>query len=562
MLAPPVFEDDEEKTRAVRLLNAVLWALLVMILLIGPVLIVFDTTSGRLLTAAVSLVVILVDAGLIRLMHRGHVRPASGGIATLLLVVVTFSLYGWSGIRSPAVAGYVIVILLAGLLLGGWGISVFVTLSLLSAIGVFLVELNGGILLPIEAEPDFGAPIIFATVLGVAAVLVAFALRDVTDALKRAHENEHMLAESLQDLQTSRAELEARTRDLERRSVQLQTAAEIARDATTARDLGDLLSRTTNLIQSRFDYYYVGIFLVEEVDIGSERARAQDLYAVLHAATGEAGQQLLEQSYRLRVGGISMVGIVTATGQPRIAQDISSDAMRYENPLLPETRSEVALPLQVGGRVIGALDVQSREPAAFDSDEVTILQTMADQLAVAIQNTRLLGQMRQTVRELEMASGRYTRESWRETIEGAERTLGYRYLKSGVEPIAGRPSLGDVLEDRYTATVPIRFRDAVIGTFTLRSTGDAIPEEARLLVQGVAERLTLALENARLLEETRQRAAWEQTLSEMTARFTRSLDTDTLLRTAVRELGQLLQMDEIAIHIGAPGAPVQVDEPS
>jgi GAF domain-containing protein len=303
----------------------------------------------------------------------------------------------------------------------------------------------------------------------------------------------------------------------------------------------------------------VGIFLVEET--GAERARTQDVYAVLHAATGEVGQQLMEQGHRLRVGGISMVGIVTATGQPRIAQDISSDAMSYENPLPPETRAEMALPLQVGGHIIGALDVQSREPTAFGSDEVTILQTMADQMAVAIQNTQLLSQMRQTVRELEMASGRYTQESWRETVASSGRMLGYRYLKSGVEPIVDQPPPDGTLEDGHTATVPIRFRDAVIGTFSLRSTGDDISDEALLLVQGVAERLTLALENARLLEETRQRAAWEQTLSEMTARFTRSLDTDTLLRTAVRELGQLLQMDEIAIHIGAPGAPVQVDEP-
>jgi GAF domain-containing protein len=414
-------------------------------------------------------------------------------------------------------------------------------------------------MIPFKPGPDMVSPIILLTIFVMDTVLVTFALRDLTTALRRARSDERALAENLSELEISRTALVTRTRDLERRSVQLQTAAEIARDATTARDLGELLNRAASLIHSRFNYYYVGIFLIEEV--GAGRARTQDVYAVLRAATGEAGEQLLEQGHRLQVGGISMVGIATATGQPRIAQDISSDAMRFENPLLPETRAEMALPLQVGGRVIGALDVQSREPAAFGSDEVTILQTMADQLAVAIQNTQLLNQMRQTVRELEMVSGRYTRESWRETIEDAGRMLGYRYLKSGIEPIIERPSSGNTPEDEYTAIVPIRFRDAVIGTFNLRSSEDDISEEALLLVQGVAERLTLALENARLLEETRQRAAWEQTLSEMTARFTRSLDTDTLLRTAVRELGQLLQMDEIAIHIGAPGAPVQADEP-
>ncbi len=195
-------------------------------------------------------------------------------------------------------------------------------------------------------------------------------------------------------LQASHVELERRvaerTADLHRRAIQLQAAAEVARDATGARELGSLLNRAVNLIQNRFGFYHAGIFLVDE----------RGEYAVLRAATGEAGRQMLERGHKLKVGEVGIVGYVTDTSQPRIALDVGTDAVHFKNPLLPETRSELALPLKVGARVIGALDVQSRQAAAFDEDDVTVLQTMADQLAMAIENARLLHAMQQALREL------------------------------------------------------------------------------------------------------------------------------------------------------------------
>jgi GAF domain-containing protein len=292
----------------------------------------------------------------------------------------------------------------------------------------------------------------------------------------------------------------------------------------------------------------------------------------LRAATGEAGRQLLEQGHKLRVGKSGIVGYVVATGEPRIALDVGVDAVHFRNPLLPETRSEMALPLRVGRQVIGALDVQSREEAAFDDEDISILQTIADQLAVAIENARLLQETRQAIHELEIASRRYTQESWQ---TDAEQALGYRYRRTDIELTAEQPpearqawltgesvvvtaqSPGDGGEDAINAaSIPIKLRGQVIGVLNLRSSKENISARTIAQIEEVADRLAMALENARLLEETERRARREQLLGEMTARFTQSLDMDTLLRAAVRELGQLPNVAEASVHVGAFGEPV------
>jgi PAS domain S-box-containing protein len=175
-----------------------------------------------------------------------------------------------------------------------------------------------------------------------------------------------------------------------RRAVQLATAAEVSRDATSILDVGQLLTRTVELIQDRFDLYYAGIFLMDETG----------QYAVLQAGAGETGQQMLERSHKLKVGGTSMVGQCVASAQARIALDVGEEATRFDNPMLPETRSEMALPLISRGQVIGAMTIQSDRPVAFSQEDVTALQTLADQLANAIENARLYEETRRTAQEI------------------------------------------------------------------------------------------------------------------------------------------------------------------
>jgi len=201
--------------------------------------------------------------------------------------------------------------------------------------------------------------------------LVLALCRDVTERKRAEEERERLLA------------------DLESRAVQLQTAAAVSQSASSILDLDELLPTTTELIRSRFNLYYVGIFLVD----------AAGQYAVLRAGSGEAGRLMVERSHRLAVGGASMIGGCVANHKARIALDVGEEAVRFDNPALPETRSELALPLISRGQTLGAMTVQSAREAAFSEVDIAVLQTMADQVANAIANARLYEQAQAALAE-------------------------------------------------------------------------------------------------------------------------------------------------------------------
>ena len=339
--------------------------------------------------------------------------------------------------------------------------------------------------------------------------------------------------------------VQERTRDLERRSSQIQVAAEISRDATSAHRLEILLNRAVELVRERFGYYHAGIFLLD----------AKGEYAVLQAATGEAGKAMLEANHKLKVGEVGIVGYVTAAGRPRISLDVGADAVHFKNPYLPDTRSEMALPLKVGLNVIGALDVQSEKPTAFDQDDITILQVMADQLAVAIENARLLEEAQENLQQLQALYGLYNKEAWHR-LESANNVIGFQYDSAGITPILKSTAIhsegSSPALNSPEISMPLEVRGQVIGTLDIWHEPDAWTEEETTIVKAVAERVSQAMESARLFEETQARVAREQTLNQLVASFTHSLDFDTLLRTAVREMGRLPNVSEISIHVGPP----------
>ncbi len=349
--------------------------------------------------------------------------------------------------------------------------------------------------------------------------------------------------------------------DMERRAAQLQVASEVARDTASIRQLSDLLNRVVNLICDRFGYDHAVIFLLDE----------QSQYAVLAAATGEVGARILARGYKLEVGEQGIVGEAIRSGQPQIVLGDRATAARVnamdDASLWPEAHSEVVLPLVFGGRVIGALDVQSQRAAAFDEQDVVSLHMLADQLAVAIENARLFEQMQQTVRELEVASGRYTREAWREVEQ-----VGYRYRQLNIEPSveqsveaqearkSGQSVLADSLTRQLsdpesgeavtsTLAVPIKLRNEVVGVLDLRFAGTSAPPEMVSLVEEVANRLALSLESARLLQETQRRAAYQQQLGEVTSRIYETLDIETVLKTAVQQIRQAMGLPEVVIQL-------------
>jgi GAF domain-containing protein/HAMP domain-containing protein len=375
------------------------------------------------------------------------------------------------------------------------------------------------------------------------------------DELAQVAQSFNMMASRLQEtVDTLEERVAERTVALARRSVQLEASAQIAQEAAAILDVDRLMNATVRLISERFRFYHAGIFLLDE----------RGAYAVLQAASSEGGQRMLAKGHQLKIGEVGIVGYAAGIGKPRIALDVGADAVFFDNPDLPDTRSEMALPLVVGERVIGVLDVQSTEEAAFSDEDVATLQTMADQVALAIEHARVLEESQRALRELEAIYGQRVHEAWGE--RAARQSMGYRYTGLGVKPVPDLvlAEMGSTPLERWPVVLqeadgrrlvaPIRLRGQTLGSVVLRQDAEGEPwsEDDVALVEELVTQVGLALENARLLEETRRRAEWEQSLSQLTARFSRSLDLDTMLQTAVRELGQLPNVAEVSVHVGVP----------
>jgi GAF domain-containing protein/HAMP domain-containing protein len=369
-----------------------------------------------------------------------------------------------------------------------------------------------------------------------------------------------LLASAFQDmaerLHEVFAELEKRvserTQDLERRSNQVQVAAEVARDAATSQELDVLLNRAVNLVRDRFGFYHAGIFLLDD-------ARE---YAVLRSATGEGGQAMLERGHRLKVGQEGIVGYVSGTGEPRISLDVGSDAVHFKNPILPETRSEMGLPLRAGDTIIGVLDVQSKQAAAFDQDDITILQIMADQLAVAIQYARLLYEAQENLQQMQMLYGLYNQDAW-ETLKNTRNVAGYQIDSSGLRaipmPINGDPGKREVPFDPPPISLPLEVRGRKIGVLEVWPEQEEVTSEEAAFIEAISERISLALESARIFEETRSLAFREETLNQIISRFNQSLDFNTLVESALSQLWQMPNVSEVSIYVG-PSEALTPDE--
>jgi GAF domain-containing protein len=341
-------------------------------------------------------------------------------------------------------------------------------------------------------------------------------------------------------LQAVRTQLE---QHVEKQIVELKTAAQVAREAAAIHDLKLLLDQAVRLISERFGFYHCGIFLTNE----------NGSMATLQAANSEGGQRMLARGHQLAVGKIGIVGKVAATGEPRIALDVELDTTYFSNPDLPNTRSEMALPLKIRDQVIGVLDVQSEKVDAFNTEDLEIMQLMADQIALAIDNARLLQKGQQSLRETESLLNALTRMAWRERLE--DRRFVYVFTPAGVKPAENpAPSLSAV--DGFLLEVPIRLREQQFGLLQLRRDQDHGPwtEKEKSLVEEIVSQLSLSLENARLLERVERQAYKERMVSRISGKVQGSLELDTVMKNAAQEIGRALKASKVQIRIKPPGA--------
>ncbi|MBE9507002.1 MAG: GAF domain-containing protein, partial [Chloroflexi bacterium] len=315
------------------------------------------------------------------------------------------------------------------------------------------------------------------------------------------------------------------------------------------------MQQVVNLIRERLDLSQASLFRIDE----SEQR------AVLAASTGEVGHQMLRRGYWVEVGGTSAVGWCTANAQVSIAMDVSEEDTRSDDLLLPETRSNIALPLLSHGRVIGALDVQATKREAFSQEEIALLQTIADQLAVAIDNAQLFAETQARLEELEAVQRTYVRDQWSKFMR-AQATPLYERTRPDVIPLADTAPLGGFGElsraieqamtqqevvvqsemgdgaEQAALVAPLRLRGEIIGTLGLHETerGRRWTDDEVALIDTIATQMALAVENARLFEEAQQRAGEQEELARIAALAGSTLDLDELLARLVEGAVQLL----------------------
>jgi GAF domain-containing protein len=367
---------------------------------------------------------------------------------------------------------------------------------------------------------------------------------------------EEQVAQRTQELERVAGERQQALLRVQQHVAYLQIAAEVARSVAAIRDTDQLLSETARLIAEHFGFYHVGIFLTDEADE----------YAVLQAASSEGGRQMLARGYRLRVGEAGTVGHVAATGRPRVALDVGEGAISFNSTDLPWTRSEMAAPLRVHKRVIGVLDVQSTESAAFTEESLAVLQTIADQLAVGLENSRLFAETQAALQEMEATHRRYLQQAWTEYLQTREKTvyesdrpdaapLGNTTLPEIEQAVERQSAVAltgdDTAEGRSALVTPVALRGEVIGVLGIHDEDGTRQWSADeiALAEGIAERMALAADNLRLLDETQRRAAREQLIGQIASRIREALNMDTVLQTAVREIGQAFKLHDVTIQL-------------
>lgn len=373
---------------------------------------------------------------------------------------------------------------------------------------------------------------------------------------KSIYEMGHQLRDAIENLE---GQVRARTKDLVRRTSQLEAVTFIAREVARVKHPDTLMRNAVELIRDRFGFYHVGIFLVDETGE----------YAHLVAATGEIGQTLIENKHQLKVGETSIVGTVTATGYPRIVQNVGEYQVYFKNPLLPDTRSEMTIPLRAGDHIIGALDIQSTQESAFDEEDIGIMSVLADQLASAIENARLVERLENANKEMmalyEIQKGQNP-QLWTEN-----EVLAYEYDRFHIRPIdnqipdtvrerllSGQTVALDVSQakqikgvSRALLLVPLMLRGQALGAIGLESSAPdhQWTSEEITTVESIATQAAVSLENARLLEEAQQRVFQEKAVSDITASVSSSMKIESVLRTTAQELSRLLQDAEVLIQL-------------
>lgn len=564
LLSPPVFE-DEEKNRVAALLNGILRATIGF----GSVYtVVAPFMLGQYFSAALTAAVVASAIVSRQLLLRGFIRSASVVLLVVLDIILILSIYVSGGIFGASYFSLVLTVVVAGVLLGGRGAFYFAVTN--TTIGLAVTAYQGALpdpLIPQNPVTYFSSLIVY--LFFIAALLNTSArgfdrllviLRKAQEDLTRKNAELENLTASLESTVKDRtAELDAANSRNEKRAKQFEAVARVSRVISQEHSLETLLPQVTELIKEHFGFYHIGVFLL---DANSE-------YAALIASNSPGGQRMLARSHKLKVGQTGIVGYVAGTGLPRIALDTGADAIFFNNPDLPDTHSELALPLlRKGNEVIGVLDVQSEEANAFSQEDVRTLSTLADQVSIAIENSRLFEEQERILRETQRLYSGDLRAGWARFTRSMNlagirrRNLKTSFISTPIDLPGANEAMRSGSAFVRTGegavsilTLPIKLREETVGVLNVQADGSQTWSEDELdILSAIVGRAALSIENARLLEESRRIAEREHVISDISAKIGSGTDIENILKAAVQELGAHISGAQVTVEIGDGGS--------
>ncbi len=547
-IIPQSYVNEEEKQSELRFLRAIL-----IVTIVGVVAITLSdgVMGGRwyLVYALTPLALLLVGTTI--LLARGIIQPAKFLVPVSIFAVLVYTITVGGGIHDIAMVAFASLLVISALTLGRNAALIFGALTSIYVFILGLLEINQVITNEGSFITTIDELVLYSILILLTATLLRILISRLNDSITSARNNEQAQIHANTELRNLQATLEQRVEERttelieanqrnEQRAAQFSAIAQIGRIISSVQDPETLLPKVTGLISDQLSFYHVGIFLNDD----------ENRFAILQASNSEGGQRMLKRGHRLEIGKMGIVGYVANTGAPRIALDTGTDAIFFDNPDLPATRSEMALPLKVGSRIIGVLDVQSIEANAFHQEDIETLSVLADQLSIAIENTRLFEETRRALNTAQETYQRYFGQSWNQFI----RQAGYKaYLfdKGKVTPLDKTKG-----KSGFSATnslsIPLMVRGQVIGVLDIKPEVNdrQLSENEISLAKAAAERAALALENARLLNDAQRRASREQTIGEISAKLGTASQVEAIMRTAVEELGrQIPGASDVSIKI-------------
>ncbi len=548
------FNDEEDNDPSfIRLTRNILGFVLFVNIALLPLVTGIAGETSRNPRALITLsITLILEAISYYYVLRGKIRMAKVVVPLALIAAVVVISLTSNGLKNASIAGLPIILVISAILLGKRSIYFVPPITVAAALLIAYFDLNGRIAyVPVGLDDAIVLPILLIGCAGIIQLLTS-RLNDSVQRARKSEEMQRLENLELEDLRASLEkrvnqrtfELDAANHNNEKRAKQFEAIAQVTRTISSIQNLDTILPRITQVISEQFGHYHTGIFMLDDTRE----------HAILRAANSEGGLGMLANKHKLLIGQTGIVGYVTATGQPRIALDVGTDATYFDNPFLPNTHSEIALPLRIAGQVIGALDVQSEDSNAFTEGDIEVLSTLADQVSIAIQNARTLEEARKSLAEAQSAFGQVSQEAWKimrpETV-GVGYHLSEQTAKRLEKPLEGSEIEQALIEgetiivteneNTSSLTIPIRLRNNVIGVMSLKTNGDTIITQDEIdIAEAISARLSLAIETATLLRSTQRRADIEKITTDISAKVSSSTRFETILQTAAQELSRAL----------------------